>query len=578
MLKDCPRLRVLATSREPLGVQGESVRPVPPLAVPPDEEEGEPTVEGLMLSEAVRLFVERARSRLPEFGVTQENAPSVARACRKLDGIPLAIELAAARMGSLALEQVAQRLDVSLGLLTGGGRTVESRHRTLRATLDWSHHLLTEPEKVLFGRLSVFAGGWTLEGAEAVCEGDGIERGGVLDLHEGLVDKSLVVTEAGASRYRMLEPIRQYAAEKLEDEGGTAEQVRRRHAGYYAAFAETAELELLGPDQVRWVRRLESELANLRAAISWSLVESGDEARAGLGLRLAVALWRFWDMEGFQQRERWLLSGLDKGSGASPAVRAKALLGLGWTLLFKRDYGRALPALEEAVALYKRLGDDSGTAFALANLGYAVVHGGFRSAYGPSSRKAKRWPTETSKATRSRTCARCWVAPRWRRATPTSTTSGLWGKYRPCEGGPCAPQSSGAPPKPNANTWAGPSPTMTSRTRITNGTWASRAPQSAMRPSTPPGPRGGRCSPDLALQYALSTEEPIPAREPPTTHADERSSPLTRREIEVAGLAAQDLTNRQIAAALSISEHTAANHVRKILKKLGLRSRTQIIP
>jgi predicted ATPase len=278
LLKDCSRLRVLATSREPLGVQGESVRPVPPLAVPADVEEGELTVEGLMLSEAVRLFVDRSRSRLPDFQVTQENAPSVARVCRKLDGIPLAIELAAARMGSLARGQVAQRLDVSLGLLTGGGRTVESRHRTLRATLDWSHQFLSEPEKVLFGRLSVFAGGWTLEDAEAVCEGDGIERGGVLDLLDGLVDKSLVVAEAGASRYRMLEPIRQYAGEKLEDEGGTAEQVRRRHAVYYVAFAETAEPELLGPDQICWLRRLRSELGNLRAAISWSL-ESGEEAR-----------------------------------------------------------------------------------------------------------------------------------------------------------------------------------------------------------------------------------------------------------------------------------------------------------
>jgi predicted ATPase/DNA-binding CsgD family transcriptional regulator len=640
LLKACPRLRVLATSREPLGVQGESVRPVPPLALPAEVEEGEPTVEGLMLSEAVRLFVERARSRLPEFEVTQENAPSVARACRKLDGIPLAIELAAARMGSLALEQVAQRLDVSLGLLTGGGRTVESRHRTLRATLDWSHQLLSEPEKVLFGRLSVFAGGWTLEGAEAVCKGDGIERGGVIDLLDRMVDKSLVVAEAGASRYRMLEPIKQYAAEKLEDEGGTAEQVRRRHAVYYAAFAETAEPELLGPDQVRWVRRLGSELANLRAAISWSLVESGDEARAELGLRLAAALWRFWDMEGFQERERWLVSGLDKGSGTSPAVRAKALLGLGWTLLFKRDYGRAIPALEEAVALYKGLGDDSGTAFALANLGYAVQHGGFRErvrAFVEEGEPLAHRDLEGHTRAYLRTMLGCAAMAE---GDPDSAISQLeeglamsrelgdprgalmallimgmaeyerggaergaaaleegvrialelgdrvasvyqvWamGKVHALRGKPLrAAKLWGAAEAHREHMGWSLSYLDLTASDYERDLGAARASldETAFDAAWA---EGRTMSPDRALQYALSAEEPIPTREPPRTHADERTSPLTRREIEVARLAAQGLTNRQIAAALSISEHTAANHVRKILGKLGLRSRTQITP
>jgi predicted ATPase/DNA-binding SARP family transcriptional activator len=226
LVDSCPYLRVLATSREPLGVGGEFLWQVAPLSLPATTDGGlnggAPTVESLMRYEAVRLFVERARLRLPNFGLSEQNAGAVARVCRKLDGIPLAIELATARMGALAVEQVAQRLEGSLGLLTGGSRTAEPRQQTLRATLDWSYDLLSEVEQALFRRLSVSAGGWTLEAAEAACSGGVIEQEVVLDLLGGLVDKSLVVAGAstgGAVRYRMLEPVRQYAREKLEEGG-----------------------------------------------------------------------------------------------------------------------------------------------------------------------------------------------------------------------------------------------------------------------------------------------------------------------------------------------------------------------
>jgi non-specific serine/threonine protein kinase len=299
-----------------------------------------------------------------------------------LGGIPLAIELAAARARALTVEQISEKLEDSLGLLTTGSRTAAPRHQTLRATLRWSYELLSEPELKLFGRLSVFAGGWTLEAAEAVGAGSGIEEDQVLDLLSSLVDKSLVVAEAspvdaGALRYGMLEPVRQYAREKLR-ESSEAPGVRRRHAEYYLAFAETAEPELLGANQGRWLRRLRAEVGNLREALSWSLEPGQEGERAELRLRLAAALWRFWDVEGFQEGKRWLQAALEKDPGGFPAVRAKALGGLGWILLYQQSYGRAIAALEEATALYKELGDESGAAFALANLGYAVMHGGYR--------------------------------------------------------------------------------------------------------------------------------------------------------------------------------------------------------
>ena len=230
-----------------------------------------------MRFEAVRLFVDRARQRLLDFEVTQENAAVVVRVCRKLDGIPLAIELATARMGALAVEQVAQRLEVSLDVLKGNTRGAAPRQRTLRATLDWSHDLLSEDERAIFGRLSVFAGGWTLEAAEAVCSGDSVEEGDVLDLLGGLVDKSLVVagvTTGGAVRYGMLEPVRQYAQDKLQD-CGEAEAILHRHAKFFLGLAEEGELELSKARQGAWLERLEIEHDNLRVALSWAL-ESGE--------------------------------------------------------------------------------------------------------------------------------------------------------------------------------------------------------------------------------------------------------------------------------------------------------------
>jgi predicted ATPase len=249
LLRSSPGLKILATSREPLGVAGEISWPVPPLSLP--DPNGRQNAEDLLRFSAVRLFVERARAASPGFSLIEENASAVAALCARLDGMPLAIELAASRVTVLSSRQILERLDDRFRLLRGG-RTSVLRHRTLGATVDWSHDLVSDAEKILFRRLSAFAGGWTLEAAEEICVGGGIEEYEVLELLSSLVDKSLVLTShgegGGEARYRMLQSIRQYAAERL-GESGEAEAVGRRHAGFFLSLAEEAEPALAGPEQ-----------------------------------------------------------------------------------------------------------------------------------------------------------------------------------------------------------------------------------------------------------------------------------------------------------------------------------------
>jgi predicted ATPase len=348
VLDSCPRLRILATSREGLGVEGEMRRPVPPLSVP--EPQGAPSSEELEAYESVRLFVERARGRDPSFSLSPHNSLAVAEICRRLEGIPLAIELAAARVDTLSLEQISERLGSSLELLTHGGRTAEPRHRTLKGTLDWSYELLSEDEKKLFGRLSVFAGGWTLEASEAVGSGEGIKEGEVLDLLSGLVEKSLVLAESpeqGGVRYRMLEPIRQYAREKL-DEGGEGEEVRHRHATFFLALAEDAGPSLQGPEDIEWLERLEAEHDNMRATLSWAL----ERGKAELALRLGGALGMFWHAHGdLGEGRKWLEAALAKDDWASMAARIKALEALFWLAFDQWDHDRAAAVAQEGMEL-----------------------------------------------------------------------------------------------------------------------------------------------------------------------------------------------------------------------------------
>jgi predicted ATPase/DNA-binding SARP family transcriptional activator/DNA-binding CsgD family transcriptional regulator len=346
LLASCSHLRVLSTSRETLEVEGEAVWRVSSLSVP--DTDRLPEAAELMGYDAVRLFVERTRQRLSAFEITPQNSTAVAEVCTRLEGIPLAIELAAARMDVLTAEQIAQRLDRALGLLTGG-RAEVPRHRTLRATLDWSFELLSEPERELFRRLSVFAGGFSLEAAEALGAGGGIEEGDVVELFLMLVDKSLVVREAeeGGFRYGMLEPVRQYAQEKLE-ESDEAQATKRAHAEYCLALAEEAEPRLWESGDKVWFDRMEKEHDNMRTALSWTL----DNEETELALRLGGALRWFWRARGYYgEGRRWLERALSEEGRTSAAARAKALDGVGWLASEQHDIDRVQAAGEEGLEL-----------------------------------------------------------------------------------------------------------------------------------------------------------------------------------------------------------------------------------
>jgi predicted ATPase/DNA-binding CsgD family transcriptional regulator len=371
LLRSCPELRVLATSREALGIAGEVAWPVLSLSLP--DLRRVPDTDSLPRYEAARLFVERARAVKPDFALTDDNAMAVAHVCYRLDGIPLAIELAAARAKLLSVGQIAERLDDSFGLLSSGGRTAMPRHRTLRATMDWSHGLLSEQESVLFRRLAVFAGGFTFEAAESVCVGEHVERDEVLGLLSHLVDKSLVLVaeEGGEARYRLLETVRQYGWEKLS-ESGEEGQLRERHAGYYLALAEEAEPELRGEGQLAWLECLEREHDNLRVAMRWLLERGESEEAAGLGW----VLWLFWGIRGhYDEGRRSMEQALSvEGSDAMPAsARAKALYVEGMMENYQGDHLSAESLLEESISLFRELNDKLGTAYALSNAGFAAL-------------------------------------------------------------------------------------------------------------------------------------------------------------------------------------------------------------
>ena len=370
LLDSCPRLRILATSREALGIAGERNWPLTSLSLPDSRDQ--PTVEELEIYESARLFVERAQYRTPAFALTPGNAGAVAKVCQRLAGIPLAIELAATRVGPLSVEQISERLKDSLKLLRGGSRTATPRQQTLKGAMDWSYELLSDPEQELFRRLSVFAGGWTLEAAEAVGPGGKAEKEDVLDLLSGLVDKSLVVVEAGmggATRYRTLEPIRQYAWERLE-ESEKADKVRDRHAAFFLTLAEVAEPELMGPQQSLWVEQLEKEHDNLRAALSW-LLEQGE---GELGLRFSAALWRFWYTRGYvSEGLSWLEEALAVSDPAPTLVRVTALEGMGWLVQRQGDSERTKATYEEMLKLSQGLGDKGNVATALNSLAHHAL-------------------------------------------------------------------------------------------------------------------------------------------------------------------------------------------------------------
>jgi non-specific serine/threonine protein kinase len=378
LLRAAPGLHILATSREPLAVGGETTWRVPSLAVPGIPVPAEP--ERLTRYEAVRLFVERARSSAPAFGMTSENAPAVARICARLDGIPLAIELAASRVRVLPPEEIAVRLDDRFRLLAHGNRAALPRQQTLRALIDWSHDLLDDDERALLRRLSVFGGGFDARAAEAVCAGDGLATAEVLDVLFQLVDKSLVLVEVrdGASHYRLLETIRQYAREKL-GEAGEPEHFRDAHLDYYLRFVGEAVPHLRGQSQMAWFNRLISEYDNLLAALEWAK-SRGD--RVEKGLQLAGGLYWFWYMRGYAAEARKCLEELLAQPAASAGeirrskARADALTTLSKLAQVRADYAAVPSSARESLEIYRQLSDKAGISLSLNHLAFSAVNRG----------------------------------------------------------------------------------------------------------------------------------------------------------------------------------------------------------
>lgn len=375
LLHACPNLRILATSREALRLDGELVWRVRPLK-PPDALDDHAAaltpaaLRDLARNPAVHLFLDRARAVQPAFSLTGDNARAVVEICRRLEGLPLALELAAARVGVLSVQQLAARLDHAIQTLSGGYRTAQPRQQTLRAALEWSERLLTPAERQLFHQLAVFAGGWTLEAAEAVCADAEIVAASVLDHLAALIDKSLVAVEADmdGARYRLLEPVRQFAWEHLAA-SGTAETTQGRHATYCLELAERCEPALGGPDQASWLERLEREAGNLRAALTWSVAHDGE-----LASRLAAALARFWEVRGYLVEGRAWMERVLAAQEGPPALRAKVLSAAGTLAWRQHDYAAATKQHQASLILYRRLGDTRGIAQALNNLGAQALN------------------------------------------------------------------------------------------------------------------------------------------------------------------------------------------------------------
>jgi predicted ATPase/DNA-binding SARP family transcriptional activator len=373
LLERCPRLRILATSRQRLGLTGEVAWRVPSLLVPDVERlpssPADATAAALTFP-AIQLFVERASSAHTGFRLSRRDEVEAAcRICYRLDGIPLAIELAAVRVRSLTVENIHSRLDQRFRFLTGGSRSALPRQQTLQSLIDWSYDLLSEEEKALFCRLAVFSSGWTLEAAESVCAGDAVEEWEILDLLTSLIDKSLVMTEtSGVSvRYRLLETVRQYARDRLAERGEEL-TIRTRHQACFLMLAEESRPKLRGSEQAHWLSVLEEEHDNLRAALTFCLRQPGN---GEAGLQLGGALWPFWMMRGHLSEGRDHLTALLSSPEAQTRskVRAAALHGAGALAKTQGDYAAAQAYHERSLEIFRELGDKIGVADSLNGLG-----------------------------------------------------------------------------------------------------------------------------------------------------------------------------------------------------------------
>ncbi|MEU8384476.1 LuxR C-terminal-related transcriptional regulator [Streptosporangium sp. NPDC048865] len=633
LVRSAPSLRILTTGRQALGISGEQTLVVPTLPLPPAPGPGRPG-PAAEPSEAVRLFVDRATAVLPDFTLTEANRPAVEQVCRRLDGIPLAIELAAVRLGALSPEELLDRLDDRFRLLTGGSPATLPRQQTLRALIDWSHSLCTEKERLLWERASVFTDGLDLDAAEAVCSGDGIDREEVVDLVIGLVGKSILIREdpapaSTATRYRLLETIREYGRERLVA-SGREDALRRLHRDHYRRLAAEAYAARFGPLQVSWLGRLNLDHANLRTALEYCLGEPGE---ASVALDMAADLLYHWTTSHYLREGRhWLDLSLRCGAGSAEArgralwsdswlaiiqadivpaaamleeaerlggspghepVLAYVALYSGMIAMFRGDVARAIDLYEEAVARHRACDDPAGQALALVRLCLArsfqddwagsVAAGeecialcdaheeGWHRAYAMMALGVGVWrqgdapravelEKESLRFNRSlddllgvgvNLEVLAWIAAadgdHRRAARLLGVLETVW-------------QTIGAP--------------LSGFGHLTgyHAECEERAREALGRQGFDTLVRQGskmRC--DEALAFAL---EEAPGDEP-SGEAGE-PSPLTRRETEIAKLVAQGLSNKEIAASLTIAQRTAEGHVEHIMTKLGFHSRAQI--
>lgn len=632
LLTVAPRLSVLATSREPLSITGEHLWPVPPLSLPPtnvDAQAPNDTYDGLA------LFEDRTAAVVPGFTLDKDNRFAVTQLCRRLDGLPLAIELAAVRMRGLSVGEMLVRLEDRFTFLMGGSRTALPRHQTLRATVEWSFDLCTEPERLLWARCSVFAGDFDLDAAEHVCAGPGLAHPEVVNAVSGLINKSVLTREnSGAkARYRILETLRQYGRERL-DEAGDTDPLRRRHRDYYLHLAEQADANSCGPRQYECGERLRVERANLFTALDYCVTVPGQERD---GLRLGAALWFYWIASGFVRDGRYWL---DRALQADPAPsrdRARALWINGWIACLQGDYQAGLALLEESRDLAQELGNETELTYATQYLGWAKMMAGDLPQAIPlldhvlaRHRASSRWtaPALTIFAIRAMAagqvgdteramdlldecrniCAA--LGERWALSWTSCTVGITWwaaGNPRQASAHLCdslrvkcdVTDQLGYPFCVDLLSWVAAADGDWIRAAILQGAtdtmwepigiplWGfapliDQGKEERTRTREALGERvyqtaaqqGAGMPPEEVIAYALG--------EKPSTRVADPAGPsaatpvLTKREQEVATLIAQGLTNKEIAARLVIGQRTAEGHVERILTKLGFSKRVQI--
>ncbi|GAA0325166.1 LuxR family transcriptional regulator [Actinoallomurus spadix] len=629
LLRSVPELHILATSLQPLGIFSEQSYVVPTLSLPANESE-----QSTATSDAVRLFTERAEAVLPGFTLTDRNREAVERICRRLDGLPLAIELAVVRLRALSVEQLLDRLDDRLRLLSMESSAVTSRHQTLRALLDWSYALCTEKERLLWARISVFTGSLDLEAAEEVCAGDGIDRAEIVKLVIGLVEKSVLIRDEGPGgvRFRLLETIRRYGRERLAVSGERS-AIELEYRDYYRRLSRALKARLFGPEQMETLNRMRVEYPNLRTALEYCYAE-----RAGLCIDMASDLLYHWVTSYHLGEGRdWLEQGL-ADSGVRVEIRARALAACGWLAIMQGDPESATKRLAESRALAEQFGLEQVLGYVAQYSGTVAMHAGdgetavgfYRDAL--THHRATQDPlgevlalirlslaysslgdSERAVATAEEGMAICDAhGERWQKAyAMTALGFEVWRQGDPRRAASLARESLrtnrllgdplGMGISLEVLAWIAAGEEDYARAAellgVLGNLWeatGARMPgyeylavhheecvartrrglgDEAFRAAVE---RGTRLSEDDALDQALLERRPSPAAGPPPKAGGDRWAPLTRRETEIARLVARGMSNKEIAASLVIAQRTAEGHVEHILAKLGFTSRTQI--